>query len=269
MLQDVPLKLCPSMQQDQVCTNSTHLELCHGDGGGLLTCNADNGIAYVYGVGGECDNFYIRNNDHPNSFHRITEHLEWLETATNVILEGSTRALGMCFDDPDANMVMARAFGGDPDQAGGFGGLDNGYSSNEYYDITYEDSSGSGETEKSNSIIDDQYFEYGANKIVSLDGSSGSGDGDGTVDLFDQFEARNAGENVVVKRKCGDIRDDVDFVWPATGLSTGLSFDDHFQLGDGTCIFPEEGDRCRIFPTGKCAKRDIAAVYRVLWFGIS
>ena len=160
---------------------------------------------------------------------------------------------------PDANMVMARAFGGDPDA--GFGGIDSGYSSNEYYDISYEDSSGSGESDKANGIIDDQYFEYGANKIVSLDGSGGSGDGDGTVDLFDQFEARNAGENLqAVKRKCGDIRDDVDFVWPATGLS----FDDHFQLGDGTCIFPEEGDRCRIFPTGKCAKRDIAAVYRVL-----
>ena len=120
------------MRQDQVCANSTYTELCHADGGGLLTCNADNGIAYVYGVGGDCDNFYIRNNEHPNSFHRITEHLEWLETATNVILEGSTRALGMCFDDPDANMVMARAFGGN---GAGFPSLNNGYSYEEYYNF--------------------------------------------------------------------------------------------------------------------------------------
>ena len=119
------MSLCSSWDPNTICANSTHTELCHQDAGGLLTCNADNGIAYVYGVGGDCDNFFVTSEDVPNSFHRITQHLEWLEVTTNVILEGSTSPLGMCFDDPDANMVMARAFSMDDGEHGGDSGVSN------------------------------------------------------------------------------------------------------------------------------------------------
>ena len=121
------------------------------------------------------------------------------------------------------------------------------------YNIEY-DASGSGELDPENGFYDNQYFEEGADRITSF----GSGDDLASLDLFDQFESRNAAEApAITKRKCGDIRDDIDFKWPASGID----FEEFFQLGDGTCIFPQEGDRCRIFPTGKCAKRDIAAIY--------